>query len=159
MEVWATKRTPTISTSEPVDVLLPATEIRRLLATSDYVVIAASLNSSTRDLIGRAELQGLKRGAVLVNVARGAIVDKVALAEALLSGQLRGAVLDVTDPEPLPPDDPLWHAPNLWITPHISGETTDGYDRAVDLFCANLKLYLAGDPERMGNIADLSAHR
>jgi phosphoglycerate dehydrogenase-like enzyme len=93
-----------------------------------------------------------------VNVARGPIVDKEALANALRTGRLRAALLDVTVPSPLPPDDPQWDVPNLWITPLDSGNTHDGFARAIDLFCSNLRLYLDGHPERMGSIAQLPSH-
>ena len=158
MQVWATKRTPSIATAEPVDRLLPAEELSVLLEACDYIVVTASLNSSTRNLIGAPEFARMKRGAMLVNIARGPIVDVVALADALKSGRLRAALLDVTVPEPLARDDPLWDVPNLWITPHISGDTQDGYSRAIDLFCSNLRLYLDGHPERMGNVAHLPSH-
>lgn len=158
MEVWATKRTPTIGTAEPLDRILSADQLDVLLEHCDYVVIAASLNASTKGLIGARELGRMKRGAVLINVARGAIVDNEALVKALREGRLRGAMLDVTDPEPLPATSHLWEAPRLWISPHISGETRPGYGRAVDMFCANLRLYLSGKQQSMGNLVDIAAH-
>jgi phosphoglycerate dehydrogenase-like enzyme len=158
MEVWATKRTPMASTAEPLDRLLPAHDLIALLRGCRFIAITASLNSSTRNLIGAKELSCVKRGAILVNVARGPIVDRVALCEALRSGRVGGAMLDVTDPEPLNADDPLWDVPNLWISPHVSGETEDGYARAMDLFSSNLALFLDGNPERMGNLVDVNAH-
>jgi len=63
----------------------------------------------------------------------------------------------VTDPEPLPAESPLWDAPNVVVTPHLSGDTEEGWQRGIDLFCANLRLYLAETPERMGNLVDLRA--
>jgi len=94
----------------------------------------------------------------LVNVARGAIVDEVALVEALRKDHLRGAVLDATTIEPLSGDSPLWNAPNLLITPHISGDVSLGLQRSIDLFCDNLRLYLEGQPNHFGNRVSLSAH-
>jgi phosphoglycerate dehydrogenase-like enzyme len=158
MEVWATRRTPTLDAIEPVDRMVPASELETLLAASDFVVVAASLNSTTRRLIDGTTLAAMRPGAFLVNVSRGGLVDQAALAESLAAGRLAGAVLDVTEPEPLPPGDPLWNAPNLWITPHVSGDTPEGWRRCIDLFCANLDLFLDGEEARMGNVVDLDAH-
>ena len=91
-----------------------------LLATSDFIVLTVPLTAETRGLIGRAELAKMKPTATLVNVARGAIVDKDALAEALSSRKLHAAALDVTDPEPLPSDHPLLKLDNIIITPHLA---------------------------------------
>jgi phosphoglycerate dehydrogenase-like enzyme len=159
MEVWATKRTPLFLSGEPLDRLLPAEGLHELLSASDFAVLCASLNRSSRHLIGAAELEAMKPGAVLVNVARGGLVDEDALVRALEKGWLRGAMLDVTAEEPLPPESPLWTAPNLLITPHISGNAPESWRRQVDFFCGNLRLYLAGTPERMGNLVDYSAVR
>lgn len=157
MDVWATKRTPLFLSAEPLDRLLPSTELLELLSASDVVVLCASLNLSSRHLIGQAELDAMKRTAVLVNVARGGLVDEDALVRALREGDLRGAMLDVTREEPLPPENPLWTTPNLLITPHISGNAPESWGRGIEFFCRNLRLYLDGSPERMGNLVDYSA--
>jgi phosphoglycerate dehydrogenase-like enzyme len=157
MEVWATKRSPLFLSAEPLDRLLAASELPDLLAASDVVVLCASLNSSTRHLIGAAELAVMKPTAVLVNVARGGLVDEDALVHALRNGRLRGAMLDVTTEEPLATESPLWTAPNLYITPHISGNTPESWHWQVEFFCRNLRLYLEGSPERMGNLVDYPA--
>jgi phosphoglycerate dehydrogenase-like enzyme len=157
MEVWATKRTPLYLSSEPLDGLLSPSDLHRLLAESDMVVLCASLNRTTRHLIGPAELEAMKPSAALVNVARGGLVDEDALVRALQEGRLRGAMLDVTSTEPLPPESALWSAPNLLITPHVSGNTPESWNRQVEFFCHNLRLYLDGSPERMGNLVDYSA--
>ncbi len=157
MEVWATKRTPLFLSGEPLDRLLPPTDLVELLSACDVVVLCASLNRTTRHLIGDAELDAMKPTALLVNVARGDLVDEDALVRALREGKLRGAVLDVTHEEPLPPDSPLWTAPNLLITPHISGNAPESWRWGVGFFCENLRIYLDGSPERMGNLVDYSA--
>jgi phosphoglycerate dehydrogenase-like enzyme len=157
MEVWATKRTPVFASGEPLDRLLPATDLEELLAASDFVALCASLNRSTRHLIGETELGAMKRTAVLVNVARGGLVDEDALARALREGGLRAAMLDVTSTEPLPPESGLWTTPNLFVTPHVSGNTPESWRWEVEFFCSNLRLYLEGSPERMGNLVDYSA--
>ena len=159
MEVWATKRTPIFPTAEPVDRLLPADALKELLAASDVVVLSASLNRSTRTLIGAAELDTMKPTATLVNVARGGLVDEDALVRALTGGAIGGAMLDVTREEPLPAESPLWTTPNLFITPHISGNAPESWDEAVRFLCANLDLYLSGSPGSMGNLVDYAAMR
>ncbi len=158
MEVWATRRTPIVTAGEPLDRLLPPEGLHELLAASDYVVITASLNSTTRHLLGEEEFRALKPGAGLVNVARGGLIDQEALLTALAEGRLRGAVLDVVEAEPLPPESPLWEHPNVLVTPHISGGSPEGWARSIDLFCRNLPLFLAGEPARMGNLVDLADH-
>lgn len=159
MEVWATKRTPLFVSGEPLDRLLPSADLHDLLTACDVVVLCASLNRTTRHLIGDAELGAMKPTAVLVNVARGGLVDETALVRALQEGTIRGAVLDVTQEEPLPSESPLWTAPNLIVTPHVSGHATESWRSAVGFFCRNLGLYLDGAPERMGNLVDYAAVR
>jgi phosphoglycerate dehydrogenase-like enzyme len=116
----------------------------RLLESSDYVVLTLPETASTRGLIGSAELARMRRGAVLVNVARGGLIDEAALIEALSAGRLRGCALDVFSVEPLPSDHPLRHAPNLLITPHTSAYTHHFWEREAGLILANLKRYLDG---------------
>jgi phosphoglycerate dehydrogenase-like enzyme len=159
MVVWATKRTPLFLSGEPLDRLLSSTDLLELLSASDFVVLCASLNNSTRHLIGSAELEAMRPTAVLVNVARGGLIDEGALALALREGRIRGAMLDVTTTEPLPEDSELWTMPNLFITPHISGNATESWQWEVEFFCGNLRLYVEGSPERMGNLVDYSAVR
>ena len=121
-------------------------ELARLLETSDIVVIAVPLSDETRGMIGRAELGLMKESAVLVNVARGPIVDTDALVEALANGMIEGAALDVTDPEPLPPDHPLLQYPNCLVVPHIGSATIPARRAMAALAVANLVAYLLGEP-------------
>ena len=120
--------------------------------------MTASLNSTTRHLLGEAEFRAFKPGAVLVNVARGGVVDQIALLAALDDGRLAGAFLDVVEPEPLPPESPLWTHPKVVVTSHIAGGTPEGWKRSMELFCLNLPLYLAADVGRLGNLVDLADH-
>lgn len=159
MEVWATKRSPVFRSAEPLDRLLAASDLLELLAESDVVALCASLNRTTRHLIGERELGVMKPSAMLVNVARGGLVDEAALVGALTEGRLRGAMLDVTTEEPLPAENPLWSAPNVLITPHISGNTPESWRWGVEFLCANLRVYLDGTPERLGNLVDYAAVR
>ncbi len=127
---------------------------RERLAEFDWVVLAAPSTADTRAMIGAADLAAMKPGAWLVNIARGDMVDQDALLAALATGKLAGAVLDVTDPEPLPADHPLWSAPNAIITMHLSGRSqTRMFHRAAALFLRNLAAYRAGAP--MENVVDL----
>lgn len=109
-----------------------------LLATSDIVSVHVPLSEQTRGLVGREALARMMPHALLVNTARGPIVGREALLDALVHGRIGGAALDVTDPEPLPPDDPLLRLPNVLVLPHI-GSATSGTRRAMaELACANL---------------------
>ena len=127
----------------------------RLLAESDYVVLCAPETRETRDLIDGPALEHMRRGAVLINVARGSLVNEEALVRALRSGHLRGAGLDVFATEPLPPSSPLWRLPNVLVTPHVSGFTARFWEREAALLLDNLERYLKGRPLR--NVVDLAA--
>ncbi|MFC6614068.1 NAD(P)-dependent oxidoreductase [Halopenitus salinus] len=116
------------------------------LSRSDYVVIACPLTDLTRGLIGEAELATLPPNAVVVNAARGGIVDTDALVAALQSNTIRGAALDVTDPEPLPPEHVLWDLENCLITPHTGGHTPKHWDRLADILAANVEALESGEP-------------
>ncbi|HLA19659.1 MAG TPA: NAD(P)-dependent oxidoreductase, partial [Dehalococcoidia bacterium] len=124
-----------------------------LLSQSDYVVIAVPLTAESRGLIGEPELRSMKPSARIVNIARGSVIDEAALIRALNEGWIAGAALDVFEQEPLPPESPLWGMEKVLLTPHISGGTPVYMDRAVALFCDNLRRYLAGEPLR--NVIDL----
>ena len=121
-------------------------ELAGLLERSDIVVIAVPLSEQTRRLIGRAELALMKDSAILVNVARGPIVDTDALVEALAGGLIGGAALDVTDPEPLPPDHGLLEFPNCLVVPHIGSATIPARRAMAALAVANLVAYLQQEP-------------
>lgn len=120
----------------------------KVLPRADFVLITAPLTSSTRGLIGRAQLDLMRPHAGLVNMGRAGIVDYEALADKLTRGELSGAILDVFDPEPLPAHSRLWTTPNLIVTPHVSSDAPDYVDRTLDLFFSNLQRYLQGRPLR-----------
>ena len=119
------------------------------------MVVTAPLTEETAGLIGGHELQEMKEGAWLFNVARGRLVDEVALRRALEAGWIGGAVLDVFTEEPLPADSPLYDAPNLIITPHTSWASDRVLERSLDLFVGNLRRFVAG--ETLDNVVDLEA--
>src|SRR3990172_4584110 len=131
---------------EYVDALWPADRLNDLLAESDFVVLSLPLNETTRAMIDAEALARMKPGAMLGNVARGPLVVEADLVAALLSRRLAGAVLDVTDPEPLPPESKLWEMPNVIITPHVAGQSARRVDNMTDLFCENLDRWQAGRP-------------
>lgn len=134
-----------VHTVEELDSLLPETDI---------LVMCLPGTADTVKLLNRERLALLPSTALVANIGRGSAVDQEALLDALRSGRLAGATLDVVDPEPLPADHPLWDAPNLLLTPHISGNTTLGYtcDRNVAMFCDNLTRYANGQP--MAHVVD-----
>ncbi|MFC6954997.1 D-2-hydroxyacid dehydrogenase [Halorubellus litoreus] len=113
-------------------------DVHDALARSDYVVVACPLNDLTRDLVDEDALATMRTDAVLVNTARGGIVDTDALVSALQSNKIRGAALDVTEPEPLPAEHPLWDLENCLITPHTGGHTPKHWDRLADIVAENL---------------------
>ena len=152
--VIATRRSATARArgEGPVDELLPPSELPALLAESDFVVLSVPLTGETRHLIGEAELQAMKSSAVLINIARGAVVDEAALVRALREGWIAGAGLDVFEQEPLPPESELWGLENAILSPHLSGGTEIYNQRAAGIFRENLRRYLAGEP--LANLAD-----
>ena len=131
-----------------VNEILSAGDLPQLLERSDVLVIAAPLTAQTENLIGAAELARLRRGAVVVNVGRGKIIDHGALVEALARGHIGGAALDVFLTEPLPPGHPLWSLPNVIITPHTSGFRQGHWDDVIDLFSDNLRRFERQQPVR-----------
>ncbi|MBD0744770.1 2-hydroxyacid dehydrogenase [Streptomyces sp. CBMA152] len=123
----------------------PLTELPELLPQADVVILSTPLTEQTKGLAGAAFLSRMKDGALLVNVARGPVVDTEALLAELESGRLRAA-LDVTDPEPLPAGHPLWHAPHVLISPHVGGSTSAFMPRAKRLVVRQLTRFAAGEP-------------
>jgi phosphoglycerate dehydrogenase-like enzyme len=120
-------------------------ELPVLLPAADVVVLSTPLTEATRGLAGADFLARMKDGALLVNVARGPVVDTIALLAELETGRIHAA-LDVTDPEPLPAGHPLWHAPGVLISPHVGGSTSEFLPRAKRLVRAQLSRYAAGKP-------------
>jgi len=131
---------------EGVEALWPADRLDDLLEASDVVVLALPLNDSTRGMFDRAVLQKMKPDSLLANMARGQIVVTEDLVEAIESGRLAGAVMDVTEPEPLPESSRLWETPGVIITPHVGGQSGWRIDNMTRLFCENLRRRQAGEP-------------
>jgi len=154
MEVLATRRTEA-PRPEFVDRVGRPEELLALLPEADVVVIAVPLTAETEGLFGRAAFAAMKPGSWLVNIARGRVVETPALLEALDTGRLAGACLDVTDPEPLPPGHPLWARSNVVITPHVASDAELTDERSRRLLRENLRRFGAGEP--LLNVVDLRA--
>jgi phosphoglycerate dehydrogenase-like enzyme len=154
IEVVAVRRHP-VGDPKPAAAQWGTERLPELLERSDWIVLAAALTSETKGLIDAAALARMKSSAILINVGRGALVDQDALVQALMSGRIAGAGLDVTHPEPLPEDHPLWTLPQVILTPHVSGFGPRYWERATDLFRRNLRAYLAGEP--LVNVVDKRA--
>ena len=131
---------------DPVDELVHPDRLDAILPRADWLAVTANLTSETRGAIGAERLALLPATAHLLNVSRGAIVDEPALIEALRTGALAGAYLDVFAVEPLPAESPLWELPNVIITPHNSWAATGNPERARLIFLANLEAWLRGEP-------------
>jgi phosphoglycerate dehydrogenase-like enzyme len=129
--------------------------LHELLAASDVVVLAAPLTPDTEGMIDEAALASMKPDAWLINVARGRLIDEVALLRALREGRIGGAALDTFRDEPLPLTSPFWEVPNLILTPHTAWSSSRVLDRSIDLFCDNLRRYRVGEPLR--NVVDPAA--
>ena len=130
--------------------------LREIVSEADYLVLCLPLTPQTRGLIGRDVLDRMKSSAILINVGRGAVVDEMALVEALLlRGGIAGAALDVFAQEPLPPDHPFYDMENVIVSPHVGGATRRYDALVVDVFVENLKRYLSGQP--LLNAVDWSA--
>ncbi len=132
-------------TARPQESVHAVRELDSLLPRAQVIVLIVPSTSETRGLIGARQFALMQHGALLVNAARGPVVDTHALVAALQSGRVRAAI-DVTDPEPLPDDHPLWTCPNIMITPHIGGSSSQFTPRALRAVAAELRRYMNGEP-------------
>lgn len=151
MRVFATRRNP-IVTPPYVERLVASNALDDLLPAADHIAICLPLTPETRRLFDARKFALTKRGAYVYNIGRGDLIDQAALIDALRDGHLGGAGLDVTTPEPLPPDSPLWTLPNVAITAHTSGRSPRYWDRGIEIVADNLQRFLAGEPLR--NVVD-----
>jgi phosphoglycerate dehydrogenase-like enzyme len=126
--------------------VFPPNRLPELLSESDILVLALPHTPETKQIIGRAEIDRMPRGAFLINIARGKLIDDAAVVEALRDGRLGGAALDVFTKEPLEPDSPYWDLPNVIVTPHTSGAMQDYWTPLVALFSENLRRFESGAP-------------
>ena len=135
-----------------VESLWKMDRLHDMLGQSDFVAICCPLTPQTKGMMGAPEFRAMKSTAILVTIGRGQIIDQAALVDALQTKEIAGAGLDVTDPEPLPQDSPLWEMDNVIITPHHAGASPKSWGRIFNLFCENLQRFVAGQP--LTNIAD-----
>lgn len=135
---------------EPVenlpDIVYPPAQLHEVLAHSDVIVVILPLTEETRGMLAEAEFRSMKRGALFLNIGRGAVVQEDALVRALQSGKLGGAGLDVFAQEPLPASSPLWSMPHVIVSPHVGGASEHTRERAARFFAVNLARYLEGQP-------------
>src|SRR6266852_9533503 len=143
MRVWGVTRSGA-GEGANVEKIIAAVQLQEALPGADYVLICAPETAETKHLIGAAEIARMKRGARLINVGRGSLLDEAALVQALESGALGGAALDVAQTEPLPAGSPLWKAPNLFITPHTSGVSDRLWDRQAAILIELLERWFDG---------------
>jgi phosphoglycerate dehydrogenase-like enzyme len=146
MRVTGVRRSTGAEIVAGVDAVVTLDQLDAALPLADHVVIALPLTRATRGILSRERIGRMKPGAHLYNVGRGALVDHDALLQALRSGRLGGAGLDVTDPEPLPASSPLWQEPRALITAHSAGITPHSYERFEALLIDNLRRFRAGQP-------------
>lgn len=151
MTVIGTRRDVTQSVDH-VDTLYAPDDLDTLLPQADYLVLSTPHTPETEGMLSAKRIRLMKKGAVLINIARGAVVDQPALTEALRDGHLMGAALDVVTPEPLPTDDPLWDMPNVLISQHSASTADSENSKITDLFIRNLKKYLNDEP--LENVLD-----
>lgn len=142
--VIGSRRSP--SAGDPTDLTVTPDRLHEVIGDADVIVLAAPATPATVDLVDATFLAGVKPGCLLVNVARGTLIDDDALLAALDDGRLGGAVLDVFRTEPLPPDHPYWSHPSVRITPHNAAGGRGRFRRQAELFATNLDRYLAGTP-------------
>lgn len=137
-----------------IDAMYRPENLHALLPNADIVLLNLALTSQTHFIFSKQEFDLMRKGAGLINMSRGGLIDPAALDAALRSGHLGGAVIDVTYPEPPPPDWPYWDTPNLIITPHVLSDDIDAYvPRTLELFFNNLRRYFKGEP--LTNVVDL----
>ncbi len=151
MRVWGVTRSGTGDATH-AEKILGVAQLEQALPHADYVVLAAPDTSETQHLIGASQIAKMKRGARLINVGRGSLLDESALIRSLETGALRGAALDVTGTEPLPADSPLWKAPNIFITPHTSGVSDRLWQKETDLLMDLLERWFDG--RELFNVVD-----
>jgi phosphoglycerate dehydrogenase-like enzyme len=156
LKISALRRKPELSLDDPLlDATYRPEQLHEMFAASDYVALATPLTPSTRGMIGPAEFAAMKPSAVLVNVGRGPVIDEPALIDALESGRIRGAALDVFATEPLPTGHPFYRMKNLLLSPHSADHTPGFKERALEIFVENFERFRKGEP--LHNLVDKHA--
>ncbi len=153
LKVVGMRRSP-MKTGEPVDEMHPPSKLPELLPRADWIVVACPLTQETLNLLDADAFKRVKKGAKLINIGRGEVVNEAAMIEALRSGRLGGAALDAHSQEPLPKDSPLWDMPNVIVSPHNASASTGNEKRCAEMFIANFGRWVRGEP--MFNVQDVT---
>ena len=153
LNVIGVRRSPRLP-DDPVDEMYPPAQLGEILPRADWIVIACPLTKQTRNLVNADAFGRMKKGARLINIGRGEVMDEAALIDAIRSGHLAGAALDAHRQEPLPADSPLWDLPNVIISPHNASASAGNEQRCAEMFIANFGHWLRG--EAMFNVQKLS---
>jgi phosphoglycerate dehydrogenase-like enzyme len=138
-----------------VDRSYSPSQLKEMMAASDYVLVTTPLTAATRGLIGEAEIEAMKSTAVIINIGRGPVIDEASLIRALESGRIQGAALDVFNTEPLPANHPFWRMPNVLLSPHTADRVSGFLEPAFECFLENLNRFIAGQP--LLNVVDKAA--
>ena len=156
MKIVATRRNPALSADDPIlDECFATGDLAAMVEQCDYVVVSTPLTPSTKHIVDASVLKAMKRSAVLINVGRGPCVDEAALVEALKSGEIRGAGLDVFEEEPLPRDSELWGLRNVLISPHCADQVDGWLDNSIRLFVDQMGKYLRDGAGGLANVVDV----
>jgi D-2-hydroxyacid dehydrogenase (NADP+) len=142
----------TRATAPHFDVLYPRAQIAKAAALADFLILLAPYTKENHHLVDAATIDAMKPDGVLINIARGGVLDEEALRRALLEGRIAGAGLDVFQTEPLPPESPLWDTPNVIITSHVGGVSETYAEQVMPILIDNLRAFMDGAPERMSYI-------
>ena len=145
LKVIGVRRSP-MQAGDPVDEMHPPSQLKALLPRADWVMVCCPLTRETRNLVDAEAFQCMKKGAKLINIGRGEVLDDTALLEGLRSGHIGGAGLDAHSEEPLPPTSPLWSMPNVIITPHNASASTGNEARSAEMFLENFGHWVRGEP-------------
>jgi D-2-hydroxyacid dehydrogenase (NADP+) len=140
------------ASAEGFDAIYPRAQLPEAAGRADFLIVLAPLTKENRHLVDAAAIDAMKPEGVLINIARGGVVDEDALLKALAAKRIAGAGLDVFQKEPLPPDSPLWDAPNVIITSHVGGMSEEYADQVMPLLVDNLRAFVDGKPERISHI-------
>jgi glyoxylate/hydroxypyruvate reductase len=146
VEVTGVSRRTGVEVPSGFKTVIPVGHLDDAMNGADLLVVSCPLTRETRGLVGHRELALLKPGAIVTNIGRGPVIEEKALLEAIETGHLGGAVLDVFDREPLPSDSPFWELPNVLVSPHSASTVANENARLVDLFVDNLRRFLDGEP-------------
>jgi phosphoglycerate dehydrogenase-like enzyme len=156
MKIYAVRRRPELYKDDPiVHRAFAVADLREMAAISDYLVVAAPLTPSTRNLVDESVIRAMKPTGVLINIGRGPVIDEAALIRALEEKRIRGAALDVFNVEPLPKGHPFWRLENVLLSPHCADHTATWLDEAMQCFVDNFRRFTQGEP--LENVVDKPA--